>query len=510
MKSRITIIKNKLDLLKSLDKDFSIFGSDKHKYISVKADISEIERFENKYSCLLPAEYREFLIEIGSGAGPSYGILSLEKIEKYISSAMACYNQVVDPAAEFEIDNEAVQAYFQRDSCSFENYIYDGFTMENLSGIIPICYKGCTYYACIITNGIQSGAIWDMDEGVPAYLTPAAMTSNIGFYDWYEQWLDLSLRPGVIVNNPSMPPSSPQNVQALNYHGKKFTMIPEHVFECANLAEINLSYNYLTNVTPKILKLQKIEKLNLNDNKLGQIPFVISGLKNLKVLDLGKNEIEYWGKSISLFNKIGYLIRKQNTTLGFEKLEFLDISSNKLKQIPNEIRRFKKLKRLWISYNCIESVSECIGELKELEDLCICGNKLEKLPRSIGNIESLIKLDLYSNQLKEIPESIGNLKNLKELILYSNKLEAVPASIGNLKSLEVLDLSSNMIKKLPDEIGDLNNLKVLKLSGNNISELPKSMLEMKSLRVLYIGKNLYDSMDIRKVFPNTRVLPMRW
>jgi Leucine-rich repeat (LRR) protein len=52
-------------------------------------------------------------------------------------------------------------------------------------------------------------------------------------------------------------------------------------------------------------------------------------------------------------------------------------------------------------------------------------NRLEELPEYFGNLRHLKHLDLYSNQLERLPVSFGQLKNLKFLDLKNNHL--VPA-----------------------------------------------------------------------------------
>ena len=52
-------------------------------------------------------------------------------------------------------------------------------------------------------------------------------------------------------------------------------------------------------------------------------------------------------------------------------------------------------------------------------------NRLEELPEFFGQLKNLRHLDLYSNQLERLPVSFSQLKNLKWLDLKNNPL--VPA-----------------------------------------------------------------------------------
>ena len=63
--------------------------------------------------------------------------------------------------------------------------------------------------------------------------------------------------------------------------------------------------------------------------------------------------------------------------------------------------------------------------LTHLVKLDLSKNRLEELPEFFGQLKNLRHLDLYSNQLERLPVSFGQLKNLKWLDLKNNPL--VPA-----------------------------------------------------------------------------------
>ncbi len=77
--------------------------------------------------------------------------------------------------------------------------------------------------------------------------------------------------------------------------------------------------------------------------------------------------------------------------------------------------------------------------------------KLIELPAEIGKLSNLEYLYLNNNQLTSLPSDIGSLSNLKELNLDDNKLTSLPAEIGNLNKLKYLTLDKNQIKNLPVE-----------------------------------------------------------
>ena len=70
-------------------------------------------------------------------------------------------------------------------------------------------------------------------------------------------------------------------------------------------------------------------------------------------------------------------------------------------------------------------MQENFSMLTHLVKLDLSKNRLEELPEFFGQLKNLRHLDLYSNQLERLPVSFGQLKNLKWLDLKNNPL--VPA-----------------------------------------------------------------------------------
>ena len=125
----------------------------------------------------------------------------------------------------------------------------------------------------------------------------------------------------------------------------------------------------------------------------------------------------------------------------------LDLSKQKRKEVPVEIRKFKNLQVLKLQRNNLKIIPEWISDFRNLQ-----------------------YLDLSNNKLEALPDSIGKLENLKYLGLNRNLIVTLPASVGNLVNLEILEMWDNEVDSLPDEIKFLNNLKILELRGILFSE----------------------------------------
>ena len=243
---------------------------------------------------------------------------------------------------------------------------------------------------------------------------------------------------------------------------------------------LNLYQADLSEFPEIITELENLQYLILTSNKLKKIPENISDLKQLKILKLGYNQIEF------VPNSIGNL----------KNLEELDLHSNKLKSIPNTIGGLIYLKKLDLSANLLVSIPDSIGELKSLEILNIGSflsrephNTIRRLPNSVSNLKRLKILNLSKNELREIPDGIGELSCLEDLNLEGNRLYKIPTAIAKLSSIKSLNLERNSIAELTESIGDLSNLESLRLSYNKIEEIPASLGNLTNLKGLSLSNN---------------------
>lgn len=124
----------------------------------------------------------------------------------------------------------------------------------------------------------------------------------------------------------------------------------------------------------------------------------------------------------------------------------LDLSGQRLKQIPVEILQFKKL-----------------------QHLNLAKNKLTDLPESF-HFNELRTLNLEKNKFTVFPDEICKLTELKQLFLGRNEIAKIPACIGDLSELIVLDVWLNVLVDLPDELMLLKKLEHLDLRGMNFND----------------------------------------
>lgn len=278
--------------------------------------------------------------------------------------------------------------------------------------------------------------------------------------------------------------------------------ITDRISELAVLEELCFWQSTCSGISSDIGKLPLLKRLDISPSFIEcKIPDSIGDLINLKELKLSI----YWG-----FKKCPKTIGK------LENLEILEIGSNELSDIPNEILKLKKLKTLHIKCeknteipditqleNLTEidfiNSSELGGVLEEfpfhkmpnIKVVKMRNTGLQKIPKNLLKIEELQELDLSSNSIKEIPKEISNLKSLKRLDLGGNPIEVIPKEVFDLVQLESLMLGDEKLKEIQGDIGNLVNLDSLGLLGKAISVLPDSIGDCKKLTWLKIaGTNI--------------------
>lgn len=77
-------------------------------------------------------------------------------------------------------------------------------------------------------------------------------------------------------------------------------------------------------------------------------------------------------------------------------LEVLNLSNNKIVELPTSLNQLTKLKKLLLQENHIAVVPSAIGELGLLTELSLSKNRITEIePNSLSRLAHLIQLDLH-------------------------------------------------------------------------------------------------------------------
>ncbi|XP_063170359.1 leucine-rich repeat serine/threonine-protein kinase 1 [Candoia aspera] len=302
------------------------------------------------------------------------------------------------------------------------------------------------------------------------------------------------------------------------------------------ITELDLSANHLT-CLPSIIPwgLINLQKLNLADNRLNQLLDVQSsdGIICTKLLEIDISNNRFLSfpsgflhlcrlqRLVAAKNYLERLFDEENATnwIGLRKLQELDVSDNKLSELP-------------VSFlHCLKSLHSLNGSGNNLKvfpqpwacplKCCkIARNMLESLPDTLAVFwkNHLKEVDFSDNSLKEVPQCLFQLEALTSLKLSGNQIVMLPSpekwSCSLLKSL---DLSKNQLGKTEEgsktkwipffttrnrtcagtEIGSTlqfpeflaDTLEVLCLNDNQLDSIPQSVCLLKGLSELYLGIN---------------------
>ncbi|CAF0783658.1 unnamed protein product [Adineta steineri] len=172
-----------------------------------------------------------------------------------------------------------------------------------------------------------------------------------------------------------------------------------------------------------------------------------------------------------------------------EPLKTLDLSSNSLITLPNEIETLDNLLVLIVQNNQLTSLPDSIRRLRLLEKFVLTQNQLTTLPDGLFYCSSLLYLNLSRNHLTKLSTKIGDLSYLQELDLSENDFELFPKQIGYLTKLTKLTVAKNRLRALPNEFGALYNLRSLDISHNQLTQLPDSFGDLINLEEVYANSN---------------------
>lgn len=147
-----------------------------------------------------------------------------------------------------------------------------------------------------------------------------------------------------------------------------------------------------------------------------------------------------------------------------ESLEILDLSHNRLSELP-DLSRLKKLKIAFFSFNLFTRV-----------------------PAAFKNCENLYMLGFKANRIETLDEDILPL-SISWLILTDNRLRSLPRSIGKLSRLQKFPVAGNQLVSLPQEMAQCRNLELIRLSANRLTEIPEWLLKLPKLAWLAFSGN---------------------
>jgi len=206
---------------------------------------------------------------------------------------------------------------------------------------------------------------------------------------------------------------------------------------------------------------------------------------------------------LDLFHNNGttFSMVDQNLTMLPENIEKvsatlrgINLSENRITNLPKIVADFKELRILNVERNQICHIDETWGRLlKQLTHLKISSNRITAIPTSFQSLTFLREVHLASNQLSSFPLEFCGLTQLALLDLSNNSITAIPQEISSLQALE-LNLNDNKISSIHRDISHCPRLQILRLEQNHLTleAFPSSILRESKVSLLYLDRNDID------------------
>lgn len=244
---------------------------------------------------------------------------------------------------------------------------------------------------------------------------------------------------------------------------------------------LDLRGQNLLAVPPEVLTLDYLEELWLDNNAIRVVPADLNVLPRLRIIDLRQNPLREIADIPDLVLDWGTWQRHRDR-LAPEHIAGLWLRWH-ADDLIEELLRLPRLCWLDLSFNRLTEIPKSISRLQNLTSLNLNDNRLTEIPESISRPQNLISLNLGGNQLTALPKWLSRLQNLSSLNLGVNQLTKLPESISRLQNLTSLDLNNNRLTKLPESITQLQNLRNLFLKDNPIQQPPLESLDLEG----YLG-----------------------
>lgn len=323
----------------------------------------------------------------------------------------------------------------------------------------------------------------------------------------------------LICNNCDVKKISPSvyKLIKLSYFDCSFNQITEisnEIGNLVNLKEFNCEYNQITEIPNEIMNCKKLLKLKyfpikkfpseinmwLNMRNISMEDYVELYVKHDKIkYEWDFKDLEKWiknGCDMEIGNKVVFLNISGNNLKEIPKeifklinLEHFCCFDNEIKTIPKEIKNLLSLKEFYFNNNKIEEIPDEIKYLIHLEHLDCSANQIKEIPETFENLISLQYFYCHCNQISEIQNKLFQINGLKTIICNNNNIREIPKQMYLLQNLYKFDCSHNQISEIPKEIGRFFELQEFDCSYNKITNIPIEITNCRKLRDYFIFSN---------------------
>jgi len=195
-----------------------------------------------------------------------------------------------------------------------------------------------------------------------------------------------------------------------------------------------------------------------------------------------------WENDNKRYSWSPYVINVRKVYLKDFKQKIISYKNNHASFLINlkRIHDDKELKKALIGLEQLKSFS-MLGSFEKVNYINLDSCELTEVPEEVFKFSNLSILSLDNNKIKDLPSNLGGLISLKSIYLSYNHIESLPSSLGNLKNLRSLYLNNNNLKSIP------NTFKTLKcifyLQNNPIKNIPVFLKENSKYKKIFYTKH---------------------
>ncbi|WP_420595587.1 GNAT family N-acetyltransferase [Deinococcus sp.] len=206
-------IVGKLAELRKLDPNCLIFGLETHRYeLHPPLSEEELEQIVRHLGIDFPEDYARFLRTVcNGGAGPDYGLFPLEKSLRLAGPLSTSHPfphrfawqplfggyDYGELSKKGELSNYMDTALPDSQSEAYDAWHDSYWDSKHNSGCIQVGDGGCGHETLLVLIGNERGNMWQDSRVSDAGIVPlkdSGGKARITFLQWYEDWLDRSIR----------------------------------------------------------------------------------------------------------------------------------------------------------------------------------------------------------------------------------------------------------------------------------------------------------------------------
>ncbi|KAL4470234.1 hypothetical protein ABPG74_011845 [Tetrahymena malaccensis] len=320
--------------------------------------------------------------------------------------------------------------------------------------------------------------------------------------------LNLNSVNNLLLNNNSLIKLEQISIQRASFvclHKNKLNDV-QNVLELINqIEQLDISCNNIEDLT--ILSICKLKKLDASNNKIKQV-HLIGEIDNL---DLTNNQLSQLSLNEEEQNilKIKHLKAKKNQLVEIPQISHknllkLDVSYNQVKTIKSQQQIYDILQNLDLSNNQIQSCDGLFQSISfpKLEILNLSSNFIESIEQNLDNFQNLKNLNLSKNSIDSIDILFTQPSRLEIIDLsFNNLVSLTRQQINPQNNIKILKLKKNTLTDSSlNKLNNLSNLEILDISMNLFTDCIKFYHQLPKLNSLTLALNNLTNEGIKNIF----------